>query len=62
MSKTAHEIDLITNANRYTMGKPLIDRIIRLIDSKNNLSSEDKLILAMNYAHSVTKSKMRGSK
>ena len=59
MSKTAHEIELITNANKYIMGKALVNRLVELI---NKSKEEDKIRLAINYSHSVTKSQMRGSK
>ena len=58
-SKTAHDIELITNANRFTLGKALMDRLRNLISKSDD---KDKITLALNYGHSVTKSKARGAK
>jgi len=58
-TKTAHEVELISSANRYTMGRALVDRLIKLI---NKSDTKDKIVLALNYGHSVTKSGSRGAK
>jgi hypothetical protein len=57
----ANEIELLAKANRYTIGKDIEDRLFKLI-SKENLSLGDKIRLAINYAHSITKSEMRGTR
>jgi hypothetical protein len=62
---TANEIDLTANANRYTLGIALVKRLISLMKKTFNIDNkddEDMVIQAMNYAHSVTKSQMRGAK
>ena len=58
-SKTAHDIELITNANRFTIGKALMDRLLNLIHKSED---KDKIKLALNYGHSVTKAGARGAK
>lgn len=57
--KQANELELRANANRYTMGKAIRDRLIELI---NKSPDKDKITLALNYAHSVTKAEMRGTR
>lgn len=59
MSPTANEIALIANANHYTMGNALAERLLKLI---NKSEEKDKIRLALNYAFSVTKCEMRGTK
>lgn len=56
---SANDLELLANANRYVLGKDIRDRLIKLINSSKE---EDKLTLAINYAYSVTKCGMRGTK
>ena len=58
-SKNSHDIELLANAGRFSLGKALMDRLRNLISKSDD---KDKVKLALNYGHSVTKSKARGAK
>ncbi len=57
--ETANETQLRINANRYTLGRDITERLLKLM---GKVKEKDKIILALNYGHSVTKTKMRGTR
>jgi len=57
--KLSNEIKLMENASRYKLGDDLADRLLNIIEKSRD---EDKLRLAINYAHSITKCEIRGAR
>jgi len=57
--KLSNEIKLMENASRYKLSSDLTERLVSLI---NKSKEEDKLRLAIHYAHSITKCEIRGSR
>jgi len=57
----ANDLDLIVKCSTYTMGAALKERLVKLINDPKN-KNKDKIRLALDYAHSCTKSEMRGAK
>lgn len=57
--KSANDINLFEIVNRYQLEKTAKKRIRKLV---NESKSKDKVDVALDYAHSATKSQLRGTK
>ena len=55
----ANDIELLEKANRYKLNNTVKKRVKKLVEQS---SDEDKIDVALNYAHSITKSEVRGTK
>ncbi len=54
----ANDIKLLEQASRYKLNQTLKKRLRKLVDSSENI---DKIDVALEYAHSATKSQARGT-
>ena len=59
ITKLSNEIRPLESANRHKLNSDLIERLVSII---NKSKEDDKLRLALNYAHSITKCEIRGSR
>lgn len=56
--KGANDIKLLEQASRYSLDENLKKRLKKLVDKSE---STDKVDVALEYSHSVTKSETRGT-
>lgn len=54
---SANDIMLLEKANRYKLNPVTLKRIWRLVDAS---SEQNKIVVAMNYAYSLTRCKIKG--
>lgn len=57
----SNDLDLTVKANTYKMGSALKERLLKLINDPKN-KDIDKISLALDFGHSVTKAETRGAK